>query len=190
MRTLFFHMRHSATRMQRALNLHRAFIGKHAKFTPSLLSRIRRLAAERKPKLTPLRHKPPQDPEVRRKLAFDKRSSRKAAVLVPLCNVAGEASVLFTLRSQNVGSHRGQVAFPGGHKEGNESPEMTALRELTEEIGTEAGTGLSFLGRHRQVMAITGTMVYPVLGYLGFRDGLLTPDMCLIRDSIDRNEVE
>ena len=35
----------------------------------------------------------------------------KAAVLVPLCTVQGEPSVLFTLRSSQLTKHRGEVRF-------------------------------------------------------------------------------
>jgi hypothetical protein len=47
-----------------------------------------------------------------------KDGTRRAAVLVPLCNVNNQHSVLFTLRSLLVGTHKGQVSFPGGHRNG------------------------------------------------------------------------
>ncbi|CAN0115412.1 unnamed protein product, partial [Ectocarpus sp. 6 AP-2014] len=37
------------------------------------------------------------------------RAPRRAAVLVPLCNRDGVASLLFTVRSSNVSSHKGEV---------------------------------------------------------------------------------
>lgn len=43
--------------------------------------------------------------------------ARRAAVLVPLCNVGGEPCVLFTVRTRHVSSHKGQVAFPGGYQD-------------------------------------------------------------------------
>jgi hypothetical protein len=54
--------------------------------------------------------------------------TRRAAVFIPLCNVHGAASVLFTVRSHAVGTHKGQVSFPGGHREGGERSHNTALR--------------------------------------------------------------
>lgn len=36
---------------------------------------------------------------------YERRSQRKAAVSVPLCNINNEASVIFTVRSQHVGMY-------------------------------------------------------------------------------------
>ena len=42
-------------------------------------------------------------------------NKKAAAILIPLCNFQGLPSVIFTLRSSTVGTHKGQVSFPGGH---------------------------------------------------------------------------
>ncbi|CAD6194406.1 unnamed protein product [Caenorhabditis auriculariae] len=57
------------------------------------------------------------------------------AVLLPLVEVKGRPSILLTKRSVHLRSHRGEVCFPGGRGEAGETPEQTALRETTEEIG-------------------------------------------------------
>ena len=93
---------------------------------------------------------------------YELRMQRRASVLVPLVNVDGEASVLFTVRSGTVSTHRGQVAFPGGHLEPGESSADAALRELREET---ALTGV-VLGPWKMARAITGTMVTPMVGVL------------------------
>ena len=91
-------------------------------------------------------------------------SKRTASVFVSLCNRHGVASVLFTIRSNQVGTHKGQVSFPGGHIESGETAVEAAVRETLEELGSSVGE-LKCLGECQQIPAITGTMVTPVVGF-------------------------
>lgn len=91
-------------------------------------------------------------------------SPRKAAVLVPLCNVNGKASCLFTKRTEEVGTHKGQVSFPGGHVDAGETATEAACRELEEELG--GGVPCDVLGKFDDALAITGTHVTPVVGFM------------------------
>merc|ERR1719480_657841 len=62
--------------------------------------------------------------------------TQRAAVLVPLVDVAGSPHLLYTRRSLGMSSHSGQVSFPGGKKdEEDEDIIKTALRETEEELG-------------------------------------------------------
>jgi 8-oxo-dGTP pyrophosphatase MutT (NUDIX family) len=62
-------------------------------------------------------------------------ASRPAAVLVPVVDRA-EPTVILTLRTADLASHAGQIAFPGGKIDpGDQSPLGAALREAEEEIG-------------------------------------------------------
>src|SRR5262249_31939930 len=58
-----------------------------------------------------------------------------AAVLVPLID-RGEPYLVFAKRTDTVGTHRGQIGFPGGTVDpGDASLLEAALRECEEEIG-------------------------------------------------------
>lgn len=57
-----------------------------------------------------------------------------AAVLVALFEEDGQARVILTRRSSQMRSHTGEVSFPGGRLDPDESPVAAALREATEEI--------------------------------------------------------
>lgn len=60
----------------------------------------------------------------------------KAAVLVPIFFKEGSLRVLLTLRSEQLSTHKGQVAFPGGKQEDCDQDIIaTALREAHEEVG-------------------------------------------------------
>jgi 8-oxo-dGTP pyrophosphatase MutT (NUDIX family) len=62
-------------------------------------------------------------------------ATRPAAVLVPIVD-RREPTVLLTIRTQDLSSHAGQVAFPGGKIDpADASPVAAALREAQEEIG-------------------------------------------------------
>jgi 8-oxo-dGTP pyrophosphatase MutT (NUDIX family) len=67
------------------------------------------------------------------------RPTRPAAVLVPVID-RPEPSVLLTLRTADLPSHAGQIAFPGGKIDPiDTSPLAAAIREGEEEIGLASG---------------------------------------------------
>lgn len=63
---------------------------------------------------------------------------RVAAVLVPVVAHPDGAAVLLTERASGLRQHSGQIAFPGGKMDPDDStPLETALREAEEEIGLD-----------------------------------------------------
>ncbi|MTI86774.1 MAG: CoA pyrophosphatase [Balneolaceae bacterium] len=90
---------------------------------------------------------------------------RNSSVLVPLRDWNGELEIVLTLRTASI-NHGGQISFPGGGREGDETIEETALREAQEEIGLYpesvevAGTLTSLYVGH------SDNMVTPVVGFL------------------------
>ena len=62
---------------------------------------------------------------------------RPAAVLVPLIERPHGLTVLLTKRAETLRQHTGQVAFPGGRCDADETAIEAALREAEEEIGLD-----------------------------------------------------
>jgi 8-oxo-dGTP pyrophosphatase MutT (NUDIX family) len=92
--------------------------------------------------------------------------SRPAAVLVPLFESEGEWHLLYTRRTDNVESHPGQVAFPGGAIEASDgTPAAAALREANEEIGLPPSQ-VSILGQMNPLLTVTQFMVTPVVAQI------------------------
>jgi 8-oxo-dGTP pyrophosphatase MutT (NUDIX family) len=63
------------------------------------------------------------------------KATRQAAVLIPVVDRA-EPTVILTVRTPDLASHAGQIAFPGGKIDPDDAtPLAAALREADEEIG-------------------------------------------------------
>jgi 8-oxo-dGTP pyrophosphatase MutT (NUDIX family) len=90
-----------------------------------------------------------------------------AAVLVPIIDDGGPLRLLLTRRSEELPTHKGQVAFPGGRVEADdEGPVAAALRETYEEIGM-APEYVDVIGRLDDFPTVTDDMmVTPVVGWI------------------------
>lgn len=92
----------------------------------------------------------------------------QAAVLVPLFFKHGIPHLLLTKRASHLRRHRGEVAFPGGRRDPQDtSPVMTALREAQEEIGLPADQVL-VIGLLETFVTHTGFRVTPVVGVIPY----------------------
>ena len=92
------------------------------------------------------------------------RKSTSSSVLVPLLHKHGEWHVLFIVRSNTV-SQPGEVCFPGGHVEHNESSFEAVLRETCEEIGLRS-SDVQILGGLPRERTHGGLVVRPFVGYI------------------------
>jgi 8-oxo-dGTP pyrophosphatase MutT (NUDIX family) len=88
-----------------------------------------------------------------------------AAVLVPI--VLGDCpSIVLTKRTSHLAKHAGQISFPGGRIDPEDSgPEAAALREAQEEIGLAAGS-VEVLGRLTDHVTGTGYRITPIVAVL------------------------
>jgi len=90
---------------------------------------------------------------------------REAAVLMPIFKENDEYHLLLTRRTDEVETHKGQISFPGGMREGKEALLETAIRETFEEIGIDRGR-IEPLGRFHDYLSITRFRVTPFVGII------------------------
>lgn len=91
---------------------------------------------------------------------------RHAAVLLPVIARDDGLTVLFTVRSQGLRDHSGQISFPGGKIDPTDpGPADAALREAFEEIGL-VPDAVRVLGYLDPYLSATGFLVVPVVGLL------------------------
>jgi 8-oxo-dGTP pyrophosphatase MutT (NUDIX family) len=91
---------------------------------------------------------------------------QQAGVLVPIVLSPGPVSLLLTLRTHHVETHKGQVAFPGGVLDPTDGDVIqTALRETEEEIGISR-KGVTVLGTLDDLATPTGFLITPVIGLI------------------------
>ena len=89
----------------------------------------------------------------------------KAAVLLAI-TAEEEPELIYTLRSNKVSSHKGEVAFPGGREEeGDLSLADTAWREAEEEIGLDRNL-VEILGSLDTTVSRYGISVTPYVGII------------------------
>lgn len=91
------------------------------------------------------------------------------AVLCPLVEKNDGLHLLFEVRSGSV-SQAGEVCFPGGHMESEETPEETALRETEEELSIPRSC-ISIIGKPDFLGSQANFLLHPVLALVS-ADGL------------------
>ncbi len=113
---------------------------------------------------------------------FSGRPPVPAAVLVPLVVRADALHMLLTLRTAHLHDHAGQVSFPGGRFDPEDSDTVaTALRETEEEIGL-ARQHIEVIGSLPDYQTGTGFTVTPVVA-------LVHPPFALAADEFEVAEI-
>jgi 8-oxo-dGTP pyrophosphatase MutT (NUDIX family) len=99
--------------------------------------------------------------------ALDVHGRIDAAVLVPLFVSDGELHAVFTRRRDDLRRHAGEISFPGGRQDDDESDlRLTALREAEEEIGLPPDA-VELIGALQPTPTIaTNYAVYPFVGLI------------------------
>jgi 8-oxo-dGTP pyrophosphatase MutT (NUDIX family) len=104
-------------------------------------------------------------------------AGRRAAVLIPLFGTSEELRIVFIQKTRDLRFHAGQVAFPGGSLEPDDTgPISAALREAREEAGIDPDT-VTVLGLLPETpIPFSGYAVTCVLGWWGRPGALGTHD--------------
>jgi len=99
--------------------------------------------------------------------ALDVHGRIDAAVLVPLFVTDGALHAVFTRRRDDLRRHAGEISFPGGRQDDDESDlRLTALREAEEEIGLPPDA-VELIGALQPTPTIaTNYAVYPFVGLI------------------------
>jgi 8-oxo-dGTP pyrophosphatase MutT (NUDIX family) len=99
--------------------------------------------------------------------ALDVHGRIDAAVLVPLYVVDGTLHAVFTRRRDDMRRHAGEISFPGGRQDDDETDlRLTALREAQEEIGLPR-RAVELVGALQPTPTIaTNYAVYPFVGLI------------------------
>ena len=106
---------------------------------------------------------------------------RRYAVLVPLVERDGELSVLYEVRARTLRRQPGEVCFPGGRMEGEETPEDCALRETWEELSIPPER-VRLLGRLDFIAHRANFIMYPILGLVEERLEELRPSAAEVEE--------
>ncbi|MEM9682545.1 MAG: CoA pyrophosphatase [Pseudomonadota bacterium] len=105
-----------------------------------------------------------------------------AAVLVPIVERDDGMTVLLTQRTDHLNAHAGQISFPGGRVETEDSSlEAAALRETEEEVGLQQ-RHIDLVGQLDIYVTRTGFEVTPVVG-------IVTPPFVIKPDSFEVADV-
>lgn len=96
---------------------------------------------------------------------------KKYSVLIPLIEVDNELQILFEVRSKNLKAQPGEICFPGGRIESNESPYDAVIRETSEELGL-IDSNIEIISPLDLFISPFNFIINPYVGYLKSIDSL------------------
>ncbi len=88
---------------------------------------------------------------------------KRSAIIIPLVKVDNEVFILFEVRAKKLNSQPGDICFPGGKIDNDETPKRTALREMFEELGIK---NIEIIKELDTVVRYDGIIIHPYLGII------------------------
>ncbi|MCF8011086.1 MAG: CoA pyrophosphatase [Clostridiales bacterium] len=110
---------------------------------------------------------------------MDKEEYSISAVLVPVIKTNGKTQILFEVRSPNLDRQPGEICFPGGMLEKDESPSHAAVRETSEELGI-AEENIELAGPLDLLVTPIGKVIHPYVGKIPYDN--ISPDPVEVKE--------
>jgi len=102
-------------------------------------------------------------------------------VLVTLHPGTDGVEVVLTKRASHLKNHKGEISFPGGRVEPDESIRDAALREAVEEVAMPSHD-VSVVGELDHILTVvSSSYIVPIVGTLGYR-----PQLTASENEVDR----
>ena len=93
------------------------------------------------------------------------KNMKRASVLIPLVKENNSYSILFQLRSKTMSHQPGEISFPGGKIEANETPLEACIRETCEEIGA-CEADIEIISPLDIYVSHANLIIHPFVGYV------------------------
>lgn len=88
---------------------------------------------------------------------------RRASIIIPLVEINNEVNILFEVRAKKLKSQPGDICFPGGKIDDNETPKEAAQREMCEELGVK---NIDIINELDTVVRYDGIIIHSYLGII------------------------
>ncbi len=89
------------------------------------------------------------------------------SVLVPFVEKDGELYLMFEKRADDIPSDPGEICFPGGRMEGEETADECAVRETVEELGISSGD-IEITGEGNTLYGYANYTIYSRIGFVSY----------------------
>ena len=109
-----------------------------------------------------------------------KSNSNSFSVFAPIIEVDNELHLLFEVRSLELNHQPGEICFPGGKIEDNESSIESAIRETIEELNISK-ENIEIIGELTPITTLFNVVIYP---YCGFINNTLVEDIQYSTDEV------